>query len=88
MFHCDLYSLSEDMEYLELRAMRVEILGDLTRLEERIAEVREGVEHATAMARRSDLLLDEVRSQAEAELFEIGEEVKKMYVVCSCVCSF
>lgn len=68
------------MEYLELRAMRVEILGDLGRLEEKISEVREGVQHAASIARKSDLLLADVRCQAEAELYAISEEVKKMYV--------
>ena len=69
-----------DLEYLEFMALKVDMLGELTRMEERLADVRQGVERAAAVALQSDSLLEDARAQSETELIAIGDEIRKMYV--------
>ncbi len=74
-----------DAEASGFRAMKKEMMGELTRLEENLATVRADVEKATMMAQQSDLRLKDLHSQAEAELFAIGEEVKRLYLCLSLI---
>eukprot|EP00026_Physarum_polycephalum_P008120 Phypoly_transcript_08198.p1 GENE.Phypoly_transcript_08198~~Phypoly_transcript_08198.p1 ORF type:complete len:333 (+),score=39.84 Phypoly_transcript_08198:400-1398(+) len=68
-----------DAEYLEFMALKADVLGELTRMEDRLAEVRDGIERASTVARQGDSLLEDVRAQSEADLIAIGEEIRKMY---------
>ena len=54
-------------------------MGELMRLEDSVAGVRAEMDRAANTARRSDMLLEDMRAQAEVELVAIGDEIKKLY---------